>query len=182
MPPGMSKLQLLAVVAVMAVTAARAQPAPAVSLLPPGNHEPDRQLAAEFADALTLSPAHPHVVRFASLIQFQEGSARVYSTDREKLMALASAWREHGRWTTITVEGYGSNESLAQRRADKIRSYLTRYGIPAELVVAIGRDPVIDTMAAGASGGHIDLTIALCDPNFGDCRLPGRQRSAQIAI
>ncbi|HEY0484407.1 MAG TPA: hypothetical protein VGD37_43100 [Kofleriaceae bacterium] len=171
----MSKLQLLPVVAaVLAATVAHAEPARAVSPPPPDIREQDRQLAAEFADALALPPIHQHALRFDSLIEFQPGSTRVYSRDREKLMAVAAAWRDRGRWTTITVESYGSDASLARRRADKIRSYLTRYGIAAELIVA--------TTAARAGGGGVDLTIALCDPSSASCGVAGRQRSAQIGI
>lgn len=170
----MSKLQLLAMVfAIAAPTAVRAEPAipEARETQVDCEHQPTC-VAAEFADALSAQQSERDALRLGSLVTFHPGSARVYSRDREKLMALAAAWQEHVRWTTITVEGYADarrNASLAQQRADKIRGYLIRYGVAAEYVVAIEHDHARGDADRRASG-RIDLTIALCHRTAAECR------------
>ena len=170
----MSKLPLLAMAgAIVGPLAARAEPAPAEprEIRIDCEREPTC-VAAKFADALSAQRSERDALRLGSLITFQPGSARVYSREREKLMALAAAWQEHVRWTMITVEGYADaphNASLAQQRADKIRGYLIRYGVAAEYIVAIEHD-----RARGDADrrvvGHNDLTIELCHRTAAECR------------
>jgi len=181
----MSKLQLLAMVlAIAAPIAARAEPAPSEPREIQIDCEQDPTcVAAKFADALSAQPSAGDALRLGSLITFQPGSARVYSRDREKLMALAASWQEHVRWTMITVEGYADaprNASLAQQRADKIRSYLVRYGVDAEYVTAIDHDHARGD-ADQRMSGHIDLTIELCYQTAAECRAPGRGAPAADA-
>jgi OmpA family protein len=128
-------------------------------------------LAAKFADALSAHAGQP--LRLSSLLVFAPGSTRVYSKDREKIMALAAWWRDHLRWTTITVEGYADarNTALARQRAGKIRDYLIRYGVAAEYVVAKPHDhDPDDSPGRQASLGRVDLTIASCEPTSERCR------------
>lgn len=113
-----------------------------------------RCLARELAETLTSSaPRAEPAVELRHVIAFEPGRVRVYSQSREKLQALVAKWRHHLEWSVITVRGYamGSVE-LAQRRADKIRGYLIRYGVPPELVVA----------RADEGGATVDLSIEVC--------------------
>jgi outer membrane protein OmpA-like peptidoglycan-associated protein len=172
----MSKLHLLAMVcAIAAPIAARAEPAPSEPREIKIDCEHDAScVAAKFADALSAQPSERDALRLGSLVTFQPGSARVYSRDREKLMALAASWQEHVRWTMITVEGYADasrNAGLAQQRADKIRGYLIRYGVDAEYIIAIEHDRARD--ADKRVTGRIDLTIELCHRTAAECRAPG---------
>jgi len=130
-------------------------------------------VAAKFADALTSSYAGRQALRLDSLITFKPGTARVYSRDREKLMALAATWQEHVRWTTITIEGYAdspNNPALALQRADKIRGYLIRYGVAADYVVAIDHPRMRADGPDHRDGGRVDLTIGFCSKTSDECR------------
>jgi outer membrane protein OmpA-like peptidoglycan-associated protein len=181
----MTKLRLFSLVAAIAIPMpARAQPAPAPA--PADDIEMDDEcdrvptcMAEKLADALSGEPSE-HAVQLDSLITFGGGTARVYSSGREKLEALARSWREHPRWSMITVWGYAdarNNDALAQQRADKVRGYLIRYGVASGYVIAIGQDPrADDTPHRRVTAGRVDLTIALCDQASTDCRvkwLPG---------
>ena len=167
---------------------ARAQPAPEpageIEMKNGCEHEPTC-VAEEFADALATQPADPHALRFDSLITFEPGRARVYSSGREKIEALARSWRAHAQWAMITVEGYagpGGKVVLAEQRADRIRGYLVRYGVPAEYVVAIASDNIRGgTAAKRPVGGRVDLAIALCASTPEDCRIK-RLPSAPVSI
>jgi hypothetical protein len=189
----MRNLLLLSMLAILEPTAARAEPVPAE----PDDIEIDCEhrpacVAAEFADALALQPVASQPVasqpvasqvqRPGSVIAFEPGRARVYSKDREKLMALAASWRKHIGWAAITVEGdagASSDVALARRRADKISDYLIRYGVAAEYVVAIAHEHVRgDARNERGPGGHVDLTIALCDRTSDACR--PKRRAAPV--
>ena len=113
-----------------------------------------RCYARELAHTLTTSPdaAPAATVELPHLIEFEPGRVRVYSKSREKLMAIVEKWKLRSSRAQITVRGYAAGSAeLGQRRADKIRGYLIRYGVPAELVVAVGQ----------AGGATVDLSIAL---------------------
>ncbi len=164
----MLKWLLPSLLAIMVPITARADPEPAqADDIELSCEDPSTCAAMEFADALASQPGESQVERLGSVVAFEPGRVRVYSKDREHLMALAASWREHIGWATITVEGYAgvsSTAALAQRRADKIRDYLIRYGVAAEYVVAIaGNDR--------ASDGHVDLAIARCNRSLDKCRL-----------
>jgi outer membrane protein OmpA-like peptidoglycan-associated protein len=187
----MAKLQLLSIVVAISIPiVARAQPAPAaageaeIESASDCEHEPTC-VAEEFADALASQPVDPQALRLASLITFEPGRARVYSSGREKIEALARSWRAHPRWATITVEGYseaGGKVALAGQRASRVRGYLIRYGVPPEYVVAIGHDNVRgSTPVKRPIGGRVDLAIAVCDSTPEACRI-NRLPSAPVSI
>jgi outer membrane protein OmpA-like peptidoglycan-associated protein len=135
--------------------------------------------AEKFADALSSHAAKP--VRLDALVTFAPGSARVYSESREQLQLLATAWRKQPRWSMITVEGYagrGSSAALALQRADKIRSYLVRYGVAADYVAAIPGIQLADDPAADANTGRVDLAVEVCDRGPSECP---RMHATQVA-
>ena len=176
----MTKLRTLLLVAAIAIpVVARAQPAPAPASAEDVEMDGDCEdeptcMAAKLADAMTTQPTE-QARQLDSVITFGAGTARVYSSGREKLEALARSWRDHPRWATITVDGYAdapSNFSLARQRADKVRGYLIRYGVAPRYVVAIGHShPRADAPARPATGGRVDLTIAVCDQASEACRV-----------
>jgi outer membrane protein OmpA-like peptidoglycan-associated protein len=172
----MPKRLLLSILAIVTPIAAHAEPEPEPARpdAAVGACEDPRTCAAvEFADALSSQSAGSQV-RLGFLIAFEPGRARVYSKDRERLMALAASWRHNNAWATITVEGYAgasSGAALAQRRADKISDYLIRYGVAAEYVVAIGHESVRgDVPNERAVGGHVELTLERCPRSAAECR------------
>jgi outer membrane protein OmpA-like peptidoglycan-associated protein len=120
-------------------------------------HDP-RCYARELAHTLTSTQ---QAIVMHRVVDFAPGRVRVYSSSREKLRAIVERWRQHTDWSSITVHGYGALD-LGQRRAEKIRGYLIRYGVPRELVVAVGH------AAAGGAAATTDLSIELC-PRDGSC-------------
>lgn len=110
--------------------------------------------------ALTLTREQQTVV-MPRVVDFEPGRVRVYSKSREKIQAIAETWKWRTSWSVITVHGYGASTqandvALGQRRAEKIRDYFIRYGVPAEDVVAVGH---ADEPGEAAT---IGLTIDLC--------------------
>ncbi|NVB84030.1 MAG: hypothetical protein HOV81_36985 [Kofleriaceae bacterium] len=116
-----------------------------------------RCLARSLAETLTEERTAAGSFDVHRFVDFAPGRVRVYSKSRAKVEALADKWKHHADWSVITVHGFASSESLAQRRADKIRGYLIRYGVPAEFVIAVPHDSKLSTT---------DLSIELCT----DCR------------
>jgi outer membrane protein OmpA-like peptidoglycan-associated protein len=102
-------------------------------------------------------------VRVETQIEFAPGSARVYSADRERLAELAGWWRAHGSSAVIAVQGFSgarlraedANLELSQRRADRVRRYLVRYGVDASHVVAVG-------LGSQGGGRNVGLALAAC--------------------
>ena len=113
--------------------------------------------------ALTLTSTQDSL-ELRHIVDFSPGSVRVYSKSREKIQAIARKWQQRSDWAVISVHGYSSasgrseaqNVALGQRRADKIRAYFIRYGVPAEYVVAIGHGA-----EPGGTGVDVNLSIAL---------------------
>jgi len=171
----MSKLQLPVIASLLLLPiVARAEPTPTVAR--EITLDCEHQLtcvAAKFADALSAGATGTQALRLEALVTFKPGTARVYSKDREKLMALAASWQEHVRWTTITIEGYAdtaANPALALQRADKIRGYLIRYGVAGDYVVAIDHPQVRADAPDRRAGGRVDLTIESCSKPSDECR------------
>lgn len=102
--------------------------------------------------ALTLTAPSEYIGRSIELprvVDFAPGRVRVYSKSREKLQAIVEQWKR-ANWWLITVHGHAAADAeLARRRADKIRGYLIRDGVPPEMVVADGQ----------AGGATVDLSI-----------------------
>lgn len=122
-----------------------------------------RCVARELAATLT---APMDAVVLPRLIQFEPGRVRVYSAGRERIQALADQWKKHRSWKVITVEGHAprarrvtARGSLALRRAERIRGYLLRYGVPKEFVVARAAD---ESGTTERSVGSVDLSIEVC--------------------
>jgi outer membrane protein OmpA-like peptidoglycan-associated protein len=171
----MPKRLLLSILAMVTPIAAHAEPAPESPRADAAAGtcgDPKTCAALEFADALSSQPAGSQA-RLGLQIGFEPGRARVYSKDRERLMALAASWRRNSGWATITVEGYAAASNgvaLAQRRADRISDYLIRYGVAAEFVVAIAHEPSRgDAGSEHAGGGHVELTLERCPPSSAEC-------------
>ena len=168
----MRKRLLVSILAIGIPTAVRAEPGPADGTASTCK-DPYTCAAVAFADALSSQHAGAQV-RLDSTIAFEPGRVRVYSKDREKLMALAASWRRDQGWATIIVEGFADASSvgaLAQQRAEKVAGYLVRYGVAAGYVVAIAREPVRGAAPNGpAVGGHVELMIERCPRSAAECQ------------
>lgn len=153
----------LAILAVLATTPAFAEHAASTDSCTQDATCYARSLAA----TLTAKPdvhakSHTGTIEMRRFIDFAPGRVRVYSRSRAKVEALAHTWKQHTSWALITVHGYagGTDTDLAQRRADKIRGYLIRYGVPAELVIAEGH-------ASPSAAATTELSIERC---ANDCK------------
>jgi outer membrane protein OmpA-like peptidoglycan-associated protein len=180
----MRKRLLLLILTIGIPTASRAEPVPADAAAS-ACEDPRTCAAVEFADALSSQPTGSRV-QVGSPIAFEPGRVRVYSKDREKLMALAASWQHNQVWATIIVEGYAgaaSGIALAQRRADKIADYLVRYGVAAEYVAAITHESTHgDAPNDPAVGGHVELTIERCPRSAAECRhKPVKPKTAAVS-
>ena len=143
---------LLGLALLLGAPAARAEHGPSTDAC---EHDP-RCYGRDLANTLT---SREHAIVMRHVVDFAPGRVRVYSSSRAKIQAIVARWQEHGDWSVITVHGYGSALDLGRRRAEKIRGYLIRYGIPGDLVVAVGH---------AAAAATTDLSIELC-PRNGSC-------------
>jgi hypothetical protein len=163
---------LLSILALATPIAARAEPQP-TDVAGGDCGDPHRCEAVELANALSSQPVHAQA-RLGFVIGFEPGRARVYSKDRERLMALAESWRRDSGWATVTVESQApapGSIALAQRRVDRIAEYLIRYGVPGEYVVAIAYEPVHgDARNERAGQGHVALTLEHCPRTTPECQ------------
>jgi outer membrane protein OmpA-like peptidoglycan-associated protein len=112
------------------------------------------ELGTQYADAMT-TPSDE--VLLFKLVEFAPSSTRVYSRERERLMALAKSWTTDGHGAVITVHGYSESLDLrlAEQRAQKIRRYLIKYGVAPDRVAAVGH-------TLDKDGRRIDLAVTSC--------------------
>ena len=93
-------------------------------------------------------------IELSHVVTFEPGRVRVYSKAREKIQAIVEQWKR-SNWSLITVHGYAAGSAeLGQRRAEKIRGYLVRYGVPPELVQTVGQ----------TGNATVDLSIVVTPP------------------
>jgi outer membrane protein OmpA-like peptidoglycan-associated protein len=78
-------------------------------------------------------------------VLFDLDRAKVRSSGRHVIKELARIWRQHPDWQSITVEGHadvrGSDEhnlDLSQRRADRVRDVMVKFGCPADQITTAG--------------------------------------------
>jgi outer membrane protein OmpA-like peptidoglycan-associated protein len=112
------------------------------------------ELGTMYADAMTTSSSD-EVVLF-KVVEFAPSSARVYSREREVLMALAKTWSSDGHRALITVHGYSALDlGLAEKRAARIRGYLIKYGVAADRIATVAHTHEVD-------GRRVDLAVTSC--------------------
>lgn len=153
---------------VVSLSLAVAAPMPALADARAHAHA-DVAIAISFAEAVTSRSRH---LQFDDLVSFEPGRVRVYSKSRERIQAIVQGWLDAGGTATFNVTGYASapgrataaSLALAQRRAAKIKGYLVRYGVPAELIVATG---AASREAGDPRSGHtVDLSIDFPERSF----------------
>jgi hypothetical protein len=80
----------------------------------------------------------------------------VYSKDREKIQAIATSWQQNTDWTMIAIEYPTGPSELGLARAERIRGYFVRYGVPAHLVTTVARADIDPTARS------VGLSIDVC--------------------
>ncbi|HJL14547.1 MAG TPA: OmpA family protein [Sandaracinaceae bacterium LLY-WYZ-13_1] len=78
-------------------------------------------------------------------VLFDFARARVKSRARPVLHAIVELYRQHPEWVRLRIEGHADrrggrafNQRLSELRAQRVRSVLVEYGIPAEIIDAVG--------------------------------------------
>lgn len=115
-------------------------------------HADGAEVGRHLAHTLTDDRGEPIIL--TSIVTYEPGHLRVYSQSREKLQALAERWQEHSHWGTIIVDGHAG--PLAQQRADQIRGFLMRFGVPGDHIVARAAEH-------GPLEASVDLSIEVCE-------------------
>jgi outer membrane protein OmpA-like peptidoglycan-associated protein len=109
--------------------------------------------------AIAIVPVTAHAEpRHTAKLEFEYGTARVHSKEREVLAAIAKECRANPAMQ-VTVEGHAGayNEedaiALGQHRADVVRGLLVKYGVSPDNVIAI------DNSREGEPGRYVDLVL-----------------------
>ncbi|MGF1466339.1 MAG: OmpA family protein [Sandaracinaceae bacterium] len=78
-------------------------------------------------------------------VLFDFGRARVKSRARPVLEAIVNLYRQHPEWTQVRIEGHADvrgtprfNQRLSELRAQQVRRWLVRFGIPGDAIDAVG--------------------------------------------
>lgn len=147
----MAKMAVLTLLALASLDAAARADGPTAAAC---DRDP-RCVGRELAVTLTAhSEFRGREIELPQVVKFEPGRVRVYSQSREKIQAIVEQWKR-SNWSLITVHGYAARSAeLGQRRADKIRGYLIRYGVPAAMVQTDGETGAAD----------VDLTIDVTPP------------------
>jgi OOP family OmpA-OmpF porin len=136
-------------------------PPPVVVVAPPV--APVMTIRAE--DSMAINFIAHNVLFNSSSDQFRDSSFRSLDT-------LAARMLVHPEWH-LTIEGHtdnsgqpGKNMVLSQRRADAIKDYLLKKGIPAERLTAVGfgaSRPVADngTVTGRAANRRVELKLSI---------------------
>jgi outer membrane protein OmpA-like peptidoglycan-associated protein len=105
---------------------------------------------AAFADE---APARS--TKLEKAVLFEYGQTYIRTETRKQLTAMARQWRDG---VQIRVEGHAfardeeSSILLGQLRAERVRSWLVKHGVPAEAVVAVGH-------SRSEPGRYVDLVL-----------------------
>lgn len=86
------------------------------------------------------------VITFAGAVLFESGRSVLLAGAREKMMPLANALKNYRSSDPILIEGHtddrgsdSSNQQLSQSRAEAVRVFLIEGGVPAPVLVALGK-------------------------------------------
>jgi hypothetical protein len=105
-----------------------------------------------------------HRVTIATIGDFAKNGVYVHTDDRVRLREIAKLWRAFSSNATIVVEGNGlipideeASIELGQRRADRVRDWLVKFGIDPSRVVAIGN-------SRERPGDYVDVMVEVAGP------------------
>jgi len=99
----------------------------------------------------------------AKVTSFDFGRLYVHTPERADLQRIANLWRQRRAWWTITVEGHGFVEgdeeasiALGEKRAQRVRSLLVKYGVDPRFVSAVGH-------SRATPGRYVEVTVDTCE-------------------
>lgn len=111
------------------------------------------------------------VVTVSGTTLFESGSSKIMPAAHDRLDRVAEVLISQGQGRTITVEGHSDsrgsdelNQRLSQERADAVRDYLVKRGVPAERISAVGRgesSPIAsnDTEEGRATNRRVEIIL-----------------------
>jgi outer membrane protein OmpA-like peptidoglycan-associated protein len=115
------------------------------------------------AENFNAAPPQPDKLQVAKVKSFDFGNTYVHTEERIELQRVANLWRQRRHWWTITVEGHGyvaNNEEasieLGEKRAQRVRKLLVKYGVDPRFVTAIGNSRT-------EPGRFVDVTVDTCE-------------------
>ncbi len=110
------------------------------------------------------------IITLSGEVLFESGQTDLLPTARSRLEEVARVLRQHPD-RAIVVEGHTDsrgpddyNLRLSQARADTVRAFLVSYGVPAEIIRAVGRgetEPVSDnrTPEGRANNRRVEIIV-----------------------
>jgi len=114
------------------------------------------------AENFVASAPTQHKLAIMKVKSFDYGRIYVHTTEREDLRRVANLWRQRRSWWTITVEGNGfvaddeeASISLGEKRAQRVRDLLVKYGVDPRYVVTIGN-------SRDEPGRNVDVFVDTC--------------------
>lgn len=128
------------------------------------------QAQAELRESQALKEEAGRMVISLSGVLFETGGAQLSELAQRRLETVVQALRVYPE-RVITIEGYtdaqGSDESnrqLSQRRAEAVREYLERRGVPPERLRAVGKgemNPIAsnDTPEGRANNRRVEIVV-----------------------
>lgn len=103
-------------------------------------------------------------LKVATIDSFDYGRIYVHTDERHELWRIAKLWLQRPTWSHITVEGHGyvaSDEEasieLGERRAQRVRDLLVKYGVDPRYVTAIGH-------SRKRPGRYVEVIVDTCTP------------------
>ena len=112
------------------------------------------------------------VITLTGDVLFVTGKSELLPAAQDQLALVAKALQDQGEIKPIVVEGYtdsvgsdSANMKLSQARADAVRSFLVRKGLPADKVSATGQgksNPIAsnDTPDGRANNRRVEIVVA----------------------
>jgi outer membrane protein OmpA-like peptidoglycan-associated protein len=140
-----------------------------------GKQEAEARAAAAMASLQQVATIKEEergtVITLSGSVLFPSGGDTLSDIARQSLDQVASALKEQPQGTRFRIEGYTdargsdtSNQQLSQRRAQAVRDYLSRQGIDASGMEAIGRgeeSPIAsnDTPDGRANNRRVEIVV-----------------------
>lgn len=102
-------------------------------------------------------------LQVAKVKSFDFGRIYVHTDERQELQRVANLWRQRPQWWTITVVGHGfvaddeeASIELGEKRAQRVRQLLVKYGVDPRFVVAVGN-------SREEPGRYVDVSVDTCE-------------------
>jgi len=134
-----------------------------------------RALASLAEIASVKAEAQRTIITLSGEVLFKSTEATLRPGAQARLDKVAEALKSQGEDRKMVVEGHTDsqgkdayNQSLSQRRAEAVRSYLVSRGIPADTIQAVGKgevEPIADNKTAEGRANNRRVEIEIDNSN-----------------